>query len=146
MRRVPNCSLWLGTAADARRAETLFDAEIRAVVDLAWDEQPVAMPRGLCYLRIPLVDGPGNPTWMLRSAVTAIETLLRSGVVTLVCCGAGMSRCVCLAAGAVARIRGIPAAAALEAVAAAGPVDVSPGLWADVCACLAENAGPASPR
>jgi hypothetical protein len=59
------------------------------------------------YLRFPLLDGAGNPPWLLRLAVEAVVSLLRAGVPALVFCSAGMSRTPAIAEGAVARLRGL---------------------------------------
>lgn len=61
MRRIPDTSLWLGHVGDARNLAALAEGGIEAVVDLAGDESPAALPRDLAYCRFPLVDGPGNP-------------------------------------------------------------------------------------
>lgn len=73
---------------------------------------------------------------MLRLAVDAVVGLLRSGVPTLVFCGAGMSRTPCVAGAALALSRGCAFSEGLAAVTASGPADVLPGLWAEVQAAL----------
>jgi protein-tyrosine phosphatase len=105
-------------------------------VDLAVNEPPASVTRELVYCRFPLVDGSGNPPWLLRAAVEVVAGLLRTGTPTLVYCGPGMSRSPCIAAGAIALARGCPPAEALAAVAQSGVADVSPGLWSDVQAVL----------
>jgi hypothetical protein len=99
----------------------------------------------LDYLkRITYADSPGR-LWMLeiirpcfaalrwlqaqRFAADSMAARLMAGVPVLVCCSAGMSRSVCLAAAGVARAEGLPLAEALAAVVGAGPADVSPGLF-----------------
>jgi hypothetical protein len=51
MRKVDGLNMWIGTAADARDARLLFDAEIAAVVDLAKSEPAAVVWRELAYLR-----------------------------------------------------------------------------------------------
>src|SRR5688572_12689172 len=92
VRQVPGYPLWLGHAGDARDLRTVLEAGILAVVDLALNEPPAAVTRELVYCRFPLVDGPGNPPWLLRAAVETVAGLVRSDTPTLVYCGAGMSR------------------------------------------------------
>ena len=95
MRQVGEYPLWIGTARDARDIRAVLDADIEAVVDLAMEEPPVALTRELVYLRFPLLDGEGNPVWLLRSAVVAVSQLIAARVPTLVACSAGMSRSPC---------------------------------------------------
>jgi hypothetical protein len=87
MRRVPGYSLWLGHAGDARDLRGLLAAGIVAVVDLAAQEAPAPATRELVYGRFPIVDGPGNPPWLLRAAVEMVAGLVRDEVPTLVGCG-----------------------------------------------------------
>ena len=134
MRPVAGYPLWLGHAGDLRDPAGLHAAGVLAVVDLALDEPPARVPRDLVYCRFPLIDGGGNPPWLLRSAVSAVADLLRSAVPTLVCCGAGMSRTPAVAAAAITLISGRPPEAALADLVRCGPADVSPTLWADVVA------------
>jgi protein-tyrosine phosphatase len=111
---------------------------IRAVVELADSEPFATLPRELIRCRIPLTDGSGNPPWLVRFAVKSVAALLRAGVPTLVCCGGGMSRSVCIAAGGLALAEGRALGDALAAVAGSGPADVSAGLLVEVQAVLAE--------
>ncbi len=132
MRRVPGYSLWLGHAGDVRELRILLSTGIVAVVDLASDEPPASLTRELVYCRFPLVDGPGNPPWLLRTAVETVAGLLRDDVPTLVGCGAGLSRSPCIAGAAIARIRNCPADEGLAIALGSAPADVSPGLWVDI--------------
>jgi protein-tyrosine phosphatase len=122
----------LGNVGDIRDLSALLGDGIEAVVDLAAGESPAQLPRELVYCRFPLIDGAGNPTWLLNSAVETVASLLHAGVPTLVYCGAGMSRTPAIAAAALARVGGMPASAALVQVCNAGATDVSPTLWADI--------------
>ena len=92
MRRIPGYSLWLGHIGDARDLELLLGTGIEAVVDLALEQAPMPLARELAYFRFPLIDGEGNPRWLLRAAVETVASLLRAGVPTFVYCGACMSR------------------------------------------------------
>src|SRR5262245_65472713 len=136
MRRIPDSSLWVGHAGDARDLRAVVSAGIQAFLDLAESEPPALVTRELVYLRFPLADGTGNPRWLLRLAVEAVVGLLRSKVPTLVFCGAGMSRTPCIAGTALALVRGCAFSEGLAAVTASGPADVSPGLWAEVQAAV----------
>jgi protein-tyrosine phosphatase len=129
MRQLSGYSLWLGHCGDVRDLRAVLSAGILAVVDLALNEPPAHVTRELVYCRFPLVDGRGNPPWLLRAAVDCIANLLRSGIPTLVYCANGMSRSPCIAASAVSQVTGCPPAEALALVSASGPADISPALW-----------------
>jgi hypothetical protein len=106
------------------------------VIELA-DVEPLALlPRELVRCRFPLSDGGDNPLWLVRLAMESVAALLRAGVPTLVCCGCGMSRSVCLAAGGLAQAEARPLRDTLAEVAGSGPADVSPALLAQVQAIL----------
>jgi protein-tyrosine phosphatase len=128
MRQVAGRALWLGNAGDLRDARAVLAAGIMAVVELADSEQLAVFPREIIRCRFPLSDGGDNPPWLLRLAAESVAALLRAGAPVLVCCSAGMSRSVGVAAAGVALAEGQPLAESLSAVARSGPVDVSPGL------------------
>ena len=132
MHQVPGRPLWVGHSGDTRDPRVMLNAGIGAVVELADSEPMASLPRDLVRCRFPLADGSGNPAWLLRVAAETIARLLRAGVPTLVCCGSGMSRSVCLAAAGLSLADHRPLCETLAAVAAAGPADVSPALLADL--------------
>jgi hypothetical protein len=137
MRRVDGYPLWLGNVGDVRRPAELLSAGIQAVVELAANETPAQLPRDLLHCRFPLVDGAGNPPWLLRAAITTVTSLLDSQTPTLIYCGAGMSRTPAIAAAAVAMETGAAPGDALKQITLSGPHDVSPSLWAEVTAAVA---------
>lgn len=141
MRQVVPYSLWLGHVGHVRNLGSILDAGITALVDLAPNEPPAKIARDLIYCRFPLVDGPGNPPWLLRLAVETTAALVRARVRTLVFCGAGMSRSPAIAAAAVARVSGRGAEECLVELLQGAPRDVTPALWQDVRSALS---GPAS--
>lgn len=132
MRQVVGYPLWLGHVGDLQEIPTVMDSGIEAVVELADGEQLAVLPRSLIRLRFPLSDGGENPPWLLRLAVESVATLLKTGVPTLVCCSAGMSRSVCVATGAMAVVAELSLAQALAIVTESGPADVSTGLFAQL--------------
>jgi protein-tyrosine phosphatase len=136
MRQIPPYSLWLGHAGDGRNVRAVLDAGILAVVDLALEEAPARFPREIAYFRIPLIDGAGNPPWLLRAGVEIVAMLLRSNTPTLIFCGAGMSRSPTIAAAAISTVSGRPAAECLEMIAKAHACDVSPALWREIAEML----------
>jgi len=139
MRQIGGYRLWLGHVGDAMDVGQLHATGIVAVVDLALNQAPVVLPRELTYCRFPLIDGPGNPAWLLRAAVHTVARLVGDKVPTLVYCGAGMSRSPCVAAAAIARLTRSSVAEGLALVLESGRSDVSPGLWLDVRTALAED-------
>jgi protein-tyrosine phosphatase len=139
VRQIPGYSLWLGNIADARDLKTVLAADISAMVDLALNEPPAKVTREVAYLRFPLVDGSGNPPWLLRGAVQAVAHLVRSGIRSLVYCSTGHSRSLCVAGAAIAQVKRMPLTEGLALVAGSGPADVSPGLWWDVQQVVKEN-------
>ena len=134
MRRVPGYPLWLGHVGDARNVTAILSAGILAVVDLAGDEPPARLTRELAYCRFPMIDGSGNPGWLLRAAVEAVAGFLRSGTPTLVYCGAGMSRTPSIAGAAIATVQGCSPAEGLAVALQGGAADVSPALWSEILA------------
>jgi hypothetical protein len=136
MRQIHPHALWLGHVGDVRDWRAVFDAGIQAIIDLAGNEPPATPPRDLSYQRFPLVDGPGNPDWLLKLACATISELQRSGIPTLVYCSAGMSRSPAIAAAAISVVTNRSLDEALDIVRQAGDIDVSPGLWASVTDCL----------
>ncbi len=137
MRRVLEHPLWIGTARDARDLRAIHETGIEAVVDLAMDEPPVLPTRELVYLRFPLVDGGGNSRWRLKAASTAVESLIRLGVPTLVACGGGMSRSVAITAtGLCLATEQRAPDVVLRQVTTGTRGDVHPALWNDVVNCF----------
>jgi hypothetical protein len=133
MRRIDGFSLWIGSARDARDIKGVLDAEIEVIVDLAMMCEPVTPTRELVYLRFPLVDGSGNPPWLIRAAIQAVDGLIRDRVPTLVACDGGMSRSLAISAAALAKqVSGEMPDEMLRRVSGNGPADVHPVLWADV--------------
>ena len=136
--------MWLGHAGDVRDPARLLDAGISAVVCVVQSEPPLALPRELVYCRFPLVDGSGNPEWLLRAAVETVACLLRSSTPTLVHCSAGISRSPAVGAAALALASGCSFAEGLIAATESGPSDVSPGLWAEIQATM--SVSPTAPH
>jgi hypothetical protein len=129
MRKVMGFPLWLGHSGDVRDPSRLLESGIGAVVCVVASEPAPALPRDLVYCRFPLVDGAGNPDWLLRAAVETVAGLLRSGTATLVHCSAGMSRSPAVGGAGLALASGCSFGEGLKAVTESGATDVSPGLW-----------------
>jgi hypothetical protein len=70
VRQIPELPLWLGNIGDARDVRAVLSAGIMDVVDLTADELPVTFTRDLVYCRFPIIDGPGNPEWLIQAALT----------------------------------------------------------------------------
>jgi protein-tyrosine phosphatase len=135
MRQVHGTSLWIGNAGDLRKPASIFDNGIEAVIDVAEEEPVSTLPRSLNYIRLPLADDASNTTWKVELAIETAANLLRRKVSMLIACSAGLSRSLCVAAGAIARVRRTDPHEALAEVIASGPADISPGFWEQVV-CL----------
>ena len=130
MRQLAGRSVWLGNSGDLRDVRMIHDAEIEAIVELA-DSEPLAiLPRELIRCRFPLSDGGDNPSWLLRLAAESVAALMRARIPLLICCSAGMSRSVSVAAAGIALAEGRTLAESLGLVSEQRPADVSPGLMA----------------
>ncbi len=129
MRRIGTEAVWIGNAREARDPGGLHEAGIVAVIDLAMEETPVALPREFLVLRLPLVDSQEVDKSVLRLAIQTAANLITARIPTLVACHAGLSRSPCVVAGAISLVRCFDPVLALQQVRLAGPADVSPGLW-----------------
>ena len=128
MRRVDGRCLWIGNAGDLREPAAIFDSEIEAVIELADSEPMATLPRELIRCRFPLSDGGDNSPAILRLAAETTARLIRARVPTLICCSAGMSRSICVAAAGIAIAEKRSFAESVMLVAQRGPADVSPEL------------------
>ncbi len=124
--------MWLGHAGDVRDSALLLEAGISAVVCVAANEPPAVLPRELVYCRFPLVDGAGNPDWLLRAAVETVASLMRSGTPTLVHCSAGISRSPAIAGAALALVSQCSPAEGLLIATRSRSADISPVLWEQI--------------
>ncbi len=121
--------LWIGNALDARNVPAILEAGITAVVDLAYEELPAVLPRGLVYCRLPLIDGGGNDEQLLRLVVNVVCQLVAYRVPTLVACSAGMSRSPAVVAVSLAQVGNRSPDECLSQITTAVPHDVSASLW-----------------
>lgn len=115
----------------------IYEAGIRALVQLAIEEPAVQATRDLIYFRVPISDGVGNRADDLALAIRSVSELLSRRIPTLVCCGAGMSRSPCIVAAAIAVTFAQSAEASLDLVTGQGPSDVSMSLWKEISFLLA---------
>ncbi|MDP6442751.1 MAG: hypothetical protein QGG36_04415 [Pirellulaceae bacterium] len=130
--------LWIGNAHDIQRHESLFDAELSAIVDLALEEPPAAPPRELLYFRIPLNDGGGNPLERLQQAIRLTADLVAASTRTIIACSAGMSRSPTIAAHALALGMDKPPQTIAEQISRIRPLEIHPALWTDASQALAQ--------
>jgi protein-tyrosine phosphatase len=121
--------LWLGHLGEGRNFQQLFDAGIKALVELAAEDMPSQPPREMIYCRFPLLDGADNDRAVLYLAVSTTASLLERRLPTLVCCGSGLSRSPAIAAAALSLVYQAPPEESLKQVARQHHTDVSPGLW-----------------
>ncbi|QDU62763.1 hypothetical protein Pan216_36330 [Planctomycetes bacterium Pan216] len=134
MKEVLSGLLWIANTEDAQDIRVVLSEGIAVVIDLACEELPIAYPRDMVYCRFPIVDGTGNPAYLLKAAIDSAASFVDANVPTLVACSGGMSRSPAIAAAAMARLPGMTFDAALETVTRTGPIDVSTALWLDVSA------------
>lgn len=123
---------------DIRDLRLLYDNQLAAVVDLAANERPAQLSHDLIYLRIPIVDGNGNPNSTIELAVRSLIMLLDKRLRTVVACSAGMSRAPAIAAAAIAVHTQRSIEECLLHVVAHAPHDVSSTLWSQVRAVYQE--------
>src|SRR5262249_1508200 len=128
--------LWIGHMGEGRDFRKLFDLGIKAVVDLAMEEQPLRPPREFISCRFPLLDGAGNRAELLFLAVSTVATLIKMRISTLLTCSGGMSRSPAIAAAALAMIHHEPPEDCLQPVVEQHASDVSPGFWDEVTRLL----------
>lgn len=128
-RKVQGESLFIGTARDTRDVKALHEHGIHAVIDLAAEEPPAQLSRDLVYCRFPLLDGDGNPEWLLRAAIETAARCIERRVPTLVACSGGMSRSPVIAAAALSVAARGSLDDCLVRVLGDGPRQVSPVLW-----------------
>ena len=92
MQQIHPHMLWIGAARAGLEFRRLHEAGIRAVVQLAYEEIPISLPREFISYRLPLLDGADNDPELLRLAVASLTQLLERKFATLICCQAGLSR------------------------------------------------------
>ena len=128
--------LWVGHAGDGRNSTQLLTCGIKSIVQVAFEDPPLAPPRELVYLRFPLIDGGGNKVHMLKLTIVSVASLVEYGVPTLICCGSGMSRSPAIAAAALAVANRKSPESCLHEVIRSRRGDVSPGLWSEIVVAL----------
>ncbi len=120
--------VWIGSTGDLRDWKRLYELEIRAVFQVAYEETLPTLPHDLVVCRFPLVDGDENPPERLELAVATLTRLLDQGFACLVCCQAGLSRSPAVVALALARHTRQPFEVGLELVARQIACGIHPGL------------------
>ncbi|KLU02732.1 hypothetical protein RISK_005028 [Rhodopirellula islandica] len=124
--------LLIGDAINARDLRQLYDRNISAVVDLAANESPAQLGRDIIYCRFPLHDDGSNSPQLIRTAITALYSLLTDGFPTLVACSAGMSRSPVIASAALSLICDCSLDDSLSEIVRDSPHDISPALLSSV--------------
>jgi hypothetical protein len=129
-------ALWVGHAGEGRDFRKLFDAGIKALIQVALEEPPPETPRELIACRFPLLDGTGNRPEVVHLAIGTLVALVKKRIPTLIYCGGGMSRSPAIAAAALSVVLQQPPETCLEQVVKHHPSDVSPGLWNEIISLL----------
>jgi protein-tyrosine phosphatase len=141
VQRIDPYRLWIGKVQNVRDVSAALAAGVKALVDVACDDATVSIPRALIFCRFPLADGPGNPDWVLRAAISTTAALLRQHTPTMVACSAGMSRSVVVASAALSLASDRKADSCLDDLKREASTAVSPGLWRNAKAVLADLIG-----
>ncbi|MBA2115653.1 VOC family protein [Bremerella alba] len=132
MREITPNELWIANALQVRDIRATLLAGATAIVDLAMEERPIAFPRDILYCRFPLLDGTGNPQYLLQTCIETVAKLVEAKRPTIIACSAGMSRSPVVAAAAIAQVKDMTLEASLLKLTEKGPHDVSPALLYDV--------------
>jgi len=132
MQQITPFSLWIGTVGDLRDLCRLHDLGIRAVVQLAYEELPIALTRDFVTYRFPLLDGADNDADVLQLAIASLTQLLERKFATLICCQAGRSRSPGIASAALARLTGAPLLECVRQITAIRPCLIHPALLAQL--------------
>ena len=137
MNQIQPYLLRVGHLGDGQNFKALFDEGVRAVVQLAWEDEPLMLPRELVFCRFPLADGPGNRSELIRLAIETVVHMLHEQVSVLVCCDSGSSRAPAIAAAALARFTGKSLSDCLQTVTRHRHADVHPALYEHIEGILA---------
>src|SRR5262245_18800282 len=130
--REVSADLLLGNAMDVRDLRGLLYNRIDAVVDLAINESPSQLSHDMIYCRIPIIDGDGNRSGLIETAILCTLTLIGNRIRTMVACSGGMSRSPALAAVALALLTKRSPEDCLTEITSRAPHDVSPVLWSEL--------------
>ena len=136
MRQIGERALWIGNAGSLQDARRILQTGIEAVVELADCEPFATLPRHLIRCRFPLSEGGENPPAVLRLAAETVAGLLRAEIPVLICCSAGLSRSVCMAAAGLVIAEGVSMKEAIAEIVDGHPADISPALFAELKAVL----------
>lgn len=132
IRNVYSDLLYVGNAMDARDLKSIYDQQIRAVVDLAINEPPAQLGREIIYCRFPLNDGDVSNDGLIAITVRTVAAMIQNNTRTIVACSAGMSRAPTIAAASIALLTGRDPDECLLDLISNAPNDVSPILWAQI--------------
>lgn len=132
MNQIHPYPVWIGHGDEMRDFRHIFESGIEAVVELAAEEPPFPALRDLITCRFPLHDGAGNRREVLVLAIRTVASLIESGIPSLVCCSAGLSRAPAVIAAALGLVRHEAPEECLKRVTRRHPSDVSPGLWREI--------------
>ena len=146
MHEVHSSLLWIGNALDVREPRGLFQAEITAVIDVAYEEPPAQIPRQWTYCRFPLNDGGGNEPQMLWQTLRTTCDFLHSKTRTIIACSAGMSRSPTVAAFALAHYLQENPHDVIAKIASMRSLELKPELWRDMLAAFARLNSPRAPE
>ena len=129
MIEIPQTRLRLGASRDLLNISAVLGAGVTAIVDLGIEEPIPALPRQTNYCRFQITDDGSNSDKQLTAAITTIRSLLDADHVVLLCCAAGLSRSIAVAAVVLASLRGRRPDECLKEIGELKRTDVNPLLW-----------------
>ncbi len=132
MIQIPDTAIFLGNAGDLWDISSVLAHGVEAIIDLAVEEPIPKMPPVITYCRFALTDHGENSEPLVRAAVTSAATLIAGGVLTAVCCNAGLNRSPSIAAAAMSVAFQSEPASELRRIAELKSIDVNPALWSQV--------------
>jgi hypothetical protein len=99
-------NLWIGEWQSAANLDWLQANNVSAILNVAADLDDPRIGHGVYSVKVGLVDGPGNPKWMVDLAVKTLILMLEKEPVTYAHCISGQSRSVHVVCRALAEIEG----------------------------------------
>lgn len=124
--------IWLANGLEVRDLELIGEMQIDAIVDLAYEEPPIASLKSRLTFRVPLIDGEGNNRTHIRLAVLTTTELIRSKTPFVIACSAGISRSPAILAAGLAMVDHCTVEEKLEFIKAKKRIGVSQAFLSDV--------------
>lgn len=131
--------IWLANGLEVRDLELMGRQEAEAIVDLAYEESPIASLKSKIAIRVPLIDGEGNNRQHVRHAISMTVELVRSKTPFVIACSAGISRSPTILAAALSIVEECEIEEKLAFVNSKKRIGVSQIFLADVKKAMADE-------